>query len=257
MNLLAVQITLILFVVFVAGFGSGWILHKLTRRAIDRAWINELTRLRKRRLRLLSRACHYRHQLQQCKLQENHTQQQLAARSDHIAFSHVRQQLETARTQLSTARLTLKQREQHILKLIDLVRLLKTQMHRERQQQRPHQTRQASPVIAYLPDKRHAIQPKQQDDFLVIEGITLDIARKLHQLGITSYRQLAECSPEQQHSMQKLIGKETLLPINRWARQALHLYRQQNERANNAQSHDTSSGNYALARVNPKNHYAV
>ncbi len=227
MSLLAIQITLILFLVFVLGVLVGWSIYKLMRRSIDKAWLNELLRLRKSRKKLVERACRYRQQSRKKETQRKQLMDLLETRTDHVTFSKVRQQLEHCRTQLHHANALLRQREQHILKLLDVVRLLKGQVDRHQAQSLTVLPNSPSNAIPYASGHKHKVLP--DDDFLVIEGITTEIARKLRQLGITSYRQLAECTPKQQQTIQQLIGQGNVLPIHRWTRTALDLYRNKYE----------------------------
>ncbi|MBU0654153.1 MAG: hypothetical protein KJ914_03360 [Gammaproteobacteria bacterium] len=65
---------------------------------------------------------------------------------------------------------------------------------------------------------------KQSDDLTLIQGINQKLASKLQALGIITYRQIAEFTKDDVHSIQKVIGNDTSLPLEEWTQTAHSLF---------------------------------
>jgi predicted flap endonuclease-1-like 5' DNA nuclease len=79
----------------------------------------------------------------------------------------------------------------------------------------------ASPVAPTAMPANSA--PKAADDLTLIKGIGKVLARKLHELGITSFRELAELSPADAHRINGAIEFPGRVEREHWIEQARSL----------------------------------
>ena len=217
MNLLAIQIALSIVLSFLTGLGLGWYVVNRFQKAAEEACRQELNLLREQQV-LTNRAAHdLQRALDKAEEQKKRAIHLMEKSTDHGDFQKLRKKLEVAHKEITTLHADLKRREQQVVKLADISRTLKKQL--ELRQTRILKQSQESVVL--LP----TAPQMENDDLQAIEGITPEMAHKLHSMGIINYRQLAECSPDQQQIIQNLIGQETPLPLARWVRTAQQLFK--------------------------------
>ncbi len=211
---LAIQIAAVVFV-FCIGLGIGWYVVSLFRNAAEEACQNELASLRHAHERVQRETRDLQAAIQQAETEKKQALQSLKTSTDHTDFQKLRKQLEKARKHIDALSAELKHREQQVQKLADLALTMKKQLLAQ----------QENTPRPLLPPQRLPPLTKMEDDLQQIEGVTADIAHKLRSFGIINYRQLAECSPEQLRTIQRLIGQDTILPLSRWVKTAQYLFR--------------------------------
>lgn len=215
MSPISIQTILISSSLFLVGLAIGWWVRMLYHSATKQTFLQELNQLRERHK--LNRQEHEKTQQELAKLKEMYEfslQQKkqltsaLTQELYHEDYLKLRKQLEQTRKQLDQSQAEVKRRERHILRLVDLARTLKKQL--------PHVQNAGSTESLTQAQALPLFFSNQPDDLQQIDGITHEIARKLQQLGIHQFRQLAECTPSQLQQITELLGKEQELPVKEW-----------------------------------------
>lgn len=216
MNFADIQTLIILLSVFFLGLTIGWWVRMLYHNTTKQTFSQELTQLRE--THRMTRQAHEKTQQELAKLKKMYElllqQKQQLTHALHQELYHadylrVRKQLEEARKELDHSQAEVQKRERHIVRLVDLARTLKKQL--------PHPQSSESDELL---DTTHLSQLsnllEHSDNLEQIDGINSDIARKLQQLGISRYRQLAECTPTQLAQIKSLLGIDQEFAIKEW-----------------------------------------
>lgn len=207
------QFMIISLCLLVFGTASGWlVVHRKGRKAEQRL-LDELTGLRANYTYIREDAHELRVQLKRAEAKNERLVKLLDSTSGHDRFLKVRTELETARKGIQALKSQLGRLENENFALKEKVR-------RYQQQQIAgsplHPLRLDAGQLPALNDGNDQLQ--------YIAGISAEIERKLHSMGIMGFRQLAECTPAQLQSIQKLVGNEQPLPLRDWVKAARQLF---------------------------------
>lgn len=209
----SVQLITISVFALLVGVLIGWFLVSSSRKKFERKLIDELAGLRTNFAYVREDAHDLRVQLKEAEAQKVRLGQLLESTSGHDKFLKVRTELETARKGIQALKALLGKREKENF-------LLKEKIYKYRQHRKAGSPLHPMPLhLKKLPSLSDG-----NDDLQLIQGIDEVIEHKLHSLGIVSYRQLAECSPAQLMSIQKLIGQNQALPLRHWVKAAHELF---------------------------------
>lgn len=223
----SIQIIIVILTSFTVGLGIGiaWLVFFSRRSIREQELEQELAGLNSnyRQMREDTHELYVKLKTTQEKLAKSHLERQqllhlLKTTSGHKNFLKVRRQLETARLQIQVLTTKLHHREQQIFDLTDILHTLRKHLRLRGKNRTPALTAH----VLQLPKTRPALTA-QQDDLQQIAGIDAHIARQLNSLGITRYRQLAECSPQHLATLQKMMGKDQILPLKQWTQSAQRL----------------------------------
>lgn len=207
------QMIIITAVVFISGVLTGWWVTKRNSQKTEQRLLDELTGLRANYSYMREDAHELRVQLKQAKIQNARLMKMLESTSGHGRFLKVRTELETARKGIQALKAMLGRLENENF-------ALKEKIYKYRQQKNTR-----SPLHPMsLNVKQLPALNDGNDDLKRIDGINRDVERKLHSMGIISYRQLAECTPAQLLSIQNLAGSEQSLPLRDWVKAARRLF---------------------------------
>lgn len=209
----SIQLIIISALALLAGMLIGWVVIGRIKKKIEQRLLDELTGLRTNFAYVREDAHDLRVQLKEAEKQRIRLSQLLESTSGHEKFLKVRTELETARKGIQALKALLGKREKENF-------LLKEKIYKYRQHR--NASSPLHPIPLHL--KKLPSLSDGKDDLKLIQGIDDLIEHKLHSLGIVSYRQLAECSPAQLMSIQKLIGQDQALPLRHWVKTARELF---------------------------------
>lgn len=209
----SIQLIIFSTLALLVGVLIGWVLVGRSKKKIEQSLMDELAGLRTNFAYVREDAHDLRVQLKEAEKQRVRLSRLLESTSGHDKFLKVRTELETARKGIQALKALLGKREKENF-------LLKEKIYKY------HQHRNASSPLHPIPLhlKQLPSLSDGKDDLKLIQGIDDLIEHKLHSLGIVSYRQLAECSPAQLMSIQKLIGQNQALPLRHWVKAARELF---------------------------------
>ncbi len=195
------------------GILIGWFLVINSRKKVERRLTDELVGLRTNFAYVREDAHDLRVQLKKAEVQKARLGKLLESTSGHDKFLRVRKELEVTRKGIQALKALLSQCEKENF-------LLKEKIYKYQQYQK------ASSSLHPIPSHLKKLPPLSdgKDNLQLIPGIDDATERKLHRLGIVSYRQLAECSPAQLASIQKLVGRSQTLPLHDWVKAARELF---------------------------------
>ncbi|MEZ5536458.1 MAG: hypothetical protein R3F02_12630 [Thiolinea sp.] len=175
--------------------------------------MDELTGLRANYSYMREDAHELRVQFKRAEAQNTRLVKMLESTSGHERFLKVRTELETARKGIQALKGMLSKLENENF-------ALKEKIYKYRQQKNTSLPLHPMPLYS----KKLPLLNDGNDNLQSITGIDENIERKLHGMGIVSYRQLAECTPAQLLSIQKLVGAEQSLPLRSWVKAARQLF---------------------------------
>jgi predicted flap endonuclease-1-like 5' DNA nuclease len=89
-----------------------------------------------------------------------------------------------------------------------------------------HSSLVTKPPVVSVPLQEKNTLADKRDDLTLIQGINQHIASKLQALGIVTYRQIAECTEDDIHSIQRTLGLELMPPPEGWVQHAYSLFQQ-------------------------------
>ncbi|MGB0845279.1 MAG: hypothetical protein ACPGSM_01095 [Thiolinea sp.] len=194
---------------------GGWFISS-RRKVTERKLQHELTGVKVNFQNAREDAHQVRSQLKQAEEQKDKLLKTLEVTSGHKEFLLVRRKLELARREIQVLKAELNRREQLIFDLKDVILTLRKHLSI-----RPQPQVKALNNVVRLP-----VVEQAEDDLQQIEGLSAGIAHQLRSLGIVSFRQIAECSPQQLANIQRLIGQGQSLPLKHWVSAAEQLFRQ-------------------------------
>lgn len=200
-------------IALIAGLLIGWFMAIRSKQRIEHRLVDELIGLRTNFGYVREEAHDLRVRLKETEGQNARLSKLLESTSGHDKFLKVRTELETARKGIQALKGILGKREKENF-------ALKEKVYKYQQKKSAHSPLQPIPLhLNKLPTLDDG-----KDDLRLIQGIDEVIEHKLRSLGIISYRQLAECSPAQLVSIQKLIGEDQALPLRHWVKAARELF---------------------------------
>lgn len=207
------QIILVSTATLLAGVMIGWFLASRSKQKTEQDLMDELIGLRTNFDYVREEAHHLRGQVKEAEAQKAHLVGVLESTSGHDKFLKVRTELETARKGIQALKSLLGEKDKENF-------LLKEKIYKYRQYRKASSPLHPMPVhLNHLPALSDG-----KDDLQLIVGINESIDHKLRDMGIISYRQLAECGSAQLMSIQKLIGQEQTLPLRQWVKAARALF---------------------------------
>ncbi len=209
----SIQLIVISALALLIGSLIGWFVVSRSRKKVEQRLMDELAGLRTNFAYVREDAHDLRVKLKEAEAQKVRLAQLLESTSGHDKFLKVRTELETARKGIQALKGLLGKREKENF-------LLKEKIYKYRQHR--NASSPLHPIPLHL--KKLPTLSDGKDDLQLIKGIDETIEHKLHSLGIVSYRQLAECSPAQLVSIQKLIGQNQALPLRHWVKAARELF---------------------------------
>jgi len=192
---------------------GGWLIGS-RRKASEKQLRNELVGLKANFRSAREDAHQLRGQLKQAETRQSRMAKTLAVTSGHRDFMLVRQKLELARREIQLLKAELSRREDLVFDLSDVIHTLRKHVRLRRQNQLKH----AANNIVKLP-----VVGPAEDNLELIEGMTDNVAHQLRSLGLVSYRQIAESTPQQLANIQRLIGGKKQLPLKQWVLSARQL----------------------------------
>lgn len=214
-----IQIIIIITTSFLVGFGvSWWWMVTYSRQSINEQKLQqELAGLRKNYESSREDAHELRGQLKAAEQQKLKTLEILRNTSGYHNFLDARTKLETARKYIQKLKTEIHQRDQKIYELKDAIITL-----------RKHLAIKHPPAPKALPTNviRMPLSEVRNDNLQQIEGITQEVAHKLRSMGIVSYQQIAECTPRQFETMQRLLELPDTLPASQWVESAKQLFQE-------------------------------
>lgn len=214
--MLSLALQAIILAVFSFSFGlllGGWLIGS-RRQASEKQLRNELTGLKVNFRSAREDAHQLRGQLKQAEIRQGRMAKTLAVTSGHRNFMLVRQKLELARREIQLLKAELSRREDLVFDLSDVIHTLRKHVRLRRQSQ----LQPAGNNIVKLP-----VVGPAEDNLELIEGMTDDAAHQLRSLGLVSYRQIAESTPQQLDNIQRLLGGKQQLPLKQWVLSARQL----------------------------------
>lgn len=199
--------------VLIIGVFAGWHIANRSSQKTEQRLVDELTGLRANFSYMREDAHELRVQLKNAETQNTRLVKMLESTSGHDRFLKVRTELETARKGIQALKGMLGKLENENFALKEKI----YNYHQQKQTRSPlHPLPLNTEQLPLLNDGN--------DDLQCISGIDQTIEHKLHSMGIVSYRQLAECTPAQLLSIQKLVGREQQLPLRDWVKVARQLF---------------------------------
>ena len=213
-----IQIMTLIITSFLVGLGiSWWWFVAYSRKSVVQQQLQqELAGVRRNYEQAREDAFKLSVNLKEADQRRKRAEDLLHTTSGYDNFIQARNKLETSRKQIQQLKIELHQKDQQIYKLKDALIVL-----RKRLSLQPPSNPQLSNKVVRLP-----VTAPQDDDLLAIDGINDDIAYKLRSLGIISYRQMAESSPQQIDSLTKLLNLADITPLQQWQKTAEHLFQQ-------------------------------
>lgn len=208
----SIEPVVIFSVALLLGMAIGWFIVIRKQQKIEYRLLDELVGLRTNFNYVREDAHVLRVQLREAEAQNLRLARLLKSTSGHDKFLKARTELETARKGIQALKSLLAQSEREKF-------ALKEQIYK---QQHKKASSQVHPIPLHV--KKLPVLHDGQDDLRLISGINASIDRKLRSLGIISYRQLAECSPTQLNSIQRLVGQNRELPLRQWVKAARELF---------------------------------
>nr|CAA6829589.1 MAG: Unknown protein [uncultured Thiotrichaceae bacterium] len=208
------QLIIISATTLLAGFMIGWVVASKSKQKAEQRLMDELTGLRTNFDYVREEAYDLRVRVKEAEEQKDRLTHLLDTTSGHDKFLKVRSELETARRGIQALKSMLGKQEKANF-------LLKEKIYKYQQYRKAN-----SPSLYPIPPhiNKLPVLSDGNDDLQLIAGIDDMIDRKLHSLGIISYRQLAECGPAQLISIQQLIGEDQALPLRQWVKAARGLF---------------------------------
>ena len=193
---------------------GGWLIGS-RRKASEKQLRNELAGIKVNFRSAREDAHQLRGRLKQAETRQGKMAKMLAVTSGHRNFMLVRQKLELARREIELLKDELNRREDLVFDLSDVINTLRKHIRLRRQNQ---QLPVGNNNIVKLP-----VMGPAEDNLELIEGMTDSIAHQLRSLGLVSYRQIAECTPQQLANIQHLLGGKQQLPLKQWVLSARQL----------------------------------
>ena len=214
-----IQIIIIITTSFFVGFGiSWWWMITYSRQSINEQKLQqELAGLRRHYDTIREDTHALRGQLKETEQQRQKTLELLRTTSGYTHFMEARTKLETARKCIQQLKMDLSQRDRQIYELKDAIITLRKRLAI---------LTPLAPVPQALPENviRMPLSETRHDELQKIDGITQEIAHQLRSMGIVSYQQIAECTPSQFDTIQRLLKLPDAIPMAQWVESAKQLF---------------------------------
>lgn len=224
MGYLAIQMSLLLGLVMVAGSLAGWWVARFIYRQATTECRNELVGLRRN---------YEDSSLENVNLRSKVRQLDMLLRkigtppseADYGQFLQVRKALEKTRLQYQSLLDKCHQQQKTLSQLNAELQGSKQELLALQAQLVQQQG--VTPVASLVVASSSSISMGKRDDLTRIQGINQRLASKLQALGIVTYRQVAEFTSDDVHHIQRIIGSEIYPPPDGWVQNARSLFQQQ------------------------------
>ena len=221
MEYLAIQMSVLLGgAVVLGGLVGGWVARFIYQQAATACRI-ELAGLRRNYEDATRENVDLRRRLQQ-QASVLHKISTLPSDTEYGQFLQVRKTLEKTRLQYQGLLDQFNQQQQAVGRLRSELQL--SQQELAIVQANLNQPLRASELP--LPVGLEAVSANKRDDLTLIQGVSQHLAGQLRALGIVTYRQIAEFTADDMHSLQRLLGSDFSSPPEGWVQHACSLFHQ-------------------------------